>query len=627
MVYDYDELGLKVGLEVHQQLDTGKLFCNCPCLIRDDEPDIVFERELRPTASELDSFDNAALEEFKKRKTFIYQAYSDSTCLVESDSEPPHELNNLALKTVFEVALMVNAFIFNELIPMRKLVIDGSNTSGFQRTTLIAQNGELLVNNKSIGVESIVLEEDAARIIERNNSRTIYRLDRLGIPLIEFTTAPDIHSPEQAKLVAGKIGSLMRRTGLAKRGLGSIRQDLNVSINNGARVEIKGVQSLDLIDVMVEREIERQLTLIELQALMVSRGLNKTSFDSTIVDLSKIFVDSNCKFLKSKPVFGLKLKKMRGLIGKQIQPKRRFGTELASVVKIKTGLKGLLHSDELPAYGVSELEVKKINSTLNCSKEDAFIMVSSDKEKAFIALNAVIERVKLTLEKGVISETRKALEDGNSEYLRPIAGSARMYPETDLKPILVNKSELLELKKHLPLTEKERFELYTKKFGLSEKLANQMKLSNHARFFEKQVFNGFDATMVASLLLDGLTNIKRKGAIIENISNEMLEELFKAESDKLISKDVFLDLLLEWSKKPLLPLQELISLQGLTSINSVDAEKIIKSIVAEKKDLIKKNGLHSIGALMGLAMKQLKGKMSGKKINELLKKEIEKVLE
>jgi glutamyl-tRNA(Gln) amidotransferase subunit E len=626
MNYNYEELGLKVGLEVHQQLDTGKLFCSCPCILREETPDIVFERQLRPTASELNLIDAAALEEFKKRKKFIYQGYADSTCLVEADEEPPHEMNETALKTVFEIALMVNARIFRELIPMRKIIIDGSNTSGFQRTTLIAQNGKLIINEKEIRVELIVLEEDASRIIERNNSGTIYRLDRLGIPLIEFTTAPDISTPEEAKIVAKEIGSLMRRTGKAKRGLGSIRQDLNVSIKGGARVEIKGVQSLELIDEMVKREIQRQIALIELQKEMIKRKINKTDLNSEIIDLSKVFKESECKFLKEKNVFGLKLIKMHELIGKQIQPKRRFGTELAGIVKIKTGLKGLLHSDELPAYAISEKEVQEVNSLLNCTHEDAFILVSGNKEKAFNALNAVIERIKITLDKGVISETRNALEDANSEYLRPIASSARMYPETDLIPIQVQEKQLIELKKTLPLTESQRFELYVNKFNLNEKLANQMKLSNYARFFEKKVLQGFNATTIASLLLDGLIGIKRKGALTENISEKMLEELFEAEKNKLISKDIMLELLMDWSKNPLISLNELISNQGLNSINSNEAEKIIKSIIEEKKDLIKLNGMHSISALMGLAMNELKGKMNGKQINELLKKEIEKKL-
>jgi glutamyl-tRNA(Gln) amidotransferase subunit E len=625
---DYEKIGLKIGLEIHQQLNTGKLFCSCPCILNESaEPDFIFKRRLRPTASELNQVDAAALEEAKKSKTFIYYGYNNACCLVESDSEPPHEINQNALKTIYEIALMVNAEIFEELVPMRKIVIDGSNTAGFQRTMLVACNGEMNLEGKKIRIESIVLEEDAARIMEKGEKQMVYGLDRLGIPLIEFTTAPDINSPEEAKKTAKEIGSMFRRTGSARRGLGSIRQDLNISINGGARVELKGVQDLNLMDKIVELEIERQTNLIELKNEMNSRGINKEDFmKSRIIDLSNIFLDSECMFLKGKNVFGLKLNKMNGLIGKELQTKRRFGTELANYVKTKTGLKGVLHSDELPAFGVSEKEISEVNSLLSCSKEDAFVLVSGEKEKAVNALNVVLERCITALEK-VPSETRNALPEGTSEYLRQIASAARMYPETDLLPIKVNENDLKQIARNLPLTEKERFSLYSKKFNLSEKLANQMKLSNYARFFEEMVTEkSLNATVAASILLDELPSLKRQGYPVENLSNESIELVLTALKEKKLTRETVPRILGELSKNPFASLNELISSSGIESTSSKEAQKTISQIIQKHESLIKEKGMHAFSALMGEAMKQLKGKIGGKEIAELIRKEMNKAM-
>ena len=211
---DYKKLGLKCGLEIHQQLDTGKLFCRCPSKLREEKPDFKIERKIRAIGSELGKYDKAAVDAHSRNYKYIYEGYQDSTCLVELDEEPPHSVNKDALETVLKIALMVDAKILDTLFVMRKAVVDGSNTSGFQRTALISLEGALDIEGNKIGVWSIALEEDAARIISKNDEQKeiIYRLDRLGIPLIELATAPDMKTPEEAKKVALKIGELLRRT-------------------------------------------------------------------------------------------------------------------------------------------------------------------------------------------------------------------------------------------------------------------------------------------------------------------------------------------------------------------------------------------------------------------------------
>src|SRR3989338_7176822 len=263
---DYKKLGFKAGLEVHQQLNTKKLFCDCDSrLIEKDKPDYVFSRKFNLSASEFGIIDEAALQEFEKEKDFEYHYFDSVNCLVEADEEPPHSVNKEALTVAIQISLMVNAGIFSEVIGMRKIVIDGSNVSGFQRTTLISEGGTIQLKGKKIGVHAVVLEEDSARKIEGNDDKTIYNLDRLGIPLIEFTTNPELETPEEVKECALKMGEFLRRTGKCNRGLGSIRQDLNISIKDGARTELKGVQEVDLIETFVEREITRQIRLNELK--------------------------------------------------------------------------------------------------------------------------------------------------------------------------------------------------------------------------------------------------------------------------------------------------------------------------------------------------------------------------
>jgi len=260
---NYTELGLKCGIEIHQQLEGHKLFCNCPTEIRKDNPDFKVTRRLRASAGEEGKVDQAALHEQKKQKYFIYQGYNDINCDVELDEEPPHPVNQEALRAVLQAAKMLNCEVVDEIQVMRKTVIDGSNTSGFQRTMLIGMNGFLEVNGKRIGVDTICLEEEACQIIERKKEYDIYNLSRLGIPLIEVATKPDIKAPEEAKEVAAKIGMILRSTGACKRGIGTIRQDVNLSIKGGSRVEIKGFQDLRSIVKIMDNEINRQLKLIK----------------------------------------------------------------------------------------------------------------------------------------------------------------------------------------------------------------------------------------------------------------------------------------------------------------------------------------------------------------------------
>ncbi len=260
---DYNKIGFKCGLEIHQQLDTHKLFCNCPSILRSDEPDYTITRKLHAIAGESGKVDVAAAYQAELDKEFAYQGYKDTNCLVELDEEPPHKINSEALEIALKIAILLHCKIQPITQIMRKTVIDGSNTSGFQRTVMIARDGYIETPEGKIGINSIFLEEDSARPVSRDkeSEQVVYKLDRLGIPLVEITTDPDIKNPKQAKEVALHIGDVLRSCKV-KRGIGTIRQDVNMSIENGNRVEIKGMQDMDIFLDVLRKEVKRQKKLI-----------------------------------------------------------------------------------------------------------------------------------------------------------------------------------------------------------------------------------------------------------------------------------------------------------------------------------------------------------------------------
>ncbi|MDO8627511.1 MAG: GatB/YqeY domain-containing protein, partial [Candidatus Diapherotrites archaeon] len=331
-------------------------------------------------------------------------------------------------------------------------------------------------------------------------------------------------------------------------------------------------------------------------------------------------------FEKKQHIYGLRLPKFSGILGKELQPGRRFGTELADYVKTRIGLKGILHSDELPNYGITEQELQIIRTALKCQPGDGFAMVLAEQVKSIKALEVVLERCKLALHE-IPSETRGALEEGNTEYQRTLGGAARMYPDTDIKAIRIHEKQLQELKKHLPKWGSDRKETYTKVFGLSEQLAEKMKLSNHARFFEKLHKQGHDPKLTSVVLLENLTQLKRENIQIELISEKMLEELFNAVKAGELTRDSINPVLSEWTKNPFKKLPQILAGLNIQKADNSEVEQIIKGIVDKNLATVKEKGEQAIGALMGDAMRELRGKAPGQLVSELLKKEIKFSLE
>jgi glutamyl-tRNA(Gln) amidotransferase subunit E len=631
----YKKLGLMIGLELHQQLNTTrKLYCHCSPEVRDDKPDGKFIRRLRPTQSELGTVDPAALFEYQKQKHFCYEYYDSSTCLVEADEEPPHELSNEAIDICLTVARFLEANPVDEIHPMRKIVIDGSNTTGFQRTAIVANGGRIDVGGKTIGIQTICIEEDAARKIaddDENNMR-VYRLDRLGIPLIEVATAPDIQSPAEAQEVALAIGLLLRSTGRVKRGLGTIRQDVNISIKDGAIIEIKGFQQLDMLSTLVEFEAMRQEKLLEIKNTLKTRGISPEDIQENLTDVSVVFKQSESKVIKAAikaggRVYALRLPGFAGLIGQEIQPGRRFSTELSDYAKFWGGVGGIFHTDELPKYGITESEVVRLRSIMNAREHDAVALVASSEEKCKDALEAVIGRAREAI-RGVPTETRTPLPEGTSKYARPRPGSSRMYPETDVRPVKITDTRLQNIRKNMPETIEEREKRFIKEHGLSADLARQIARSTNLDLFEQIIKDTkVPPTLIAVTLENTLVSLHRNQVPIENLENHHFIDLFKSIEHNKVASEAIPVVLTYLANNPKHSLEEALLVTDLTVASKTEIGEVISKIVRTREEYIRTQGERSIGGLMGLVMKELGGKADGKLVKELLTEAVEKMLE
>jgi Glu-tRNA(Gln) amidotransferase subunit E-like FAD-binding protein len=478
---DYIKLKFKSGLEIHQQLDTHKLFCDCPSVLRSDEPDFFVERKLHAVAGESGEVDRAAEYQASLKKTFVYQGYKDNTCLIELDEEPPHEMNKEALRIALQIALLLNCKIIPVTQIMRKTVINGSNTSGFQRTVLIAREGFVETDFSKVGIDTICLEEDSAREIKKEGDKVYWNLDRLGIPLIEIATSPDIKSAEQAKEVALHIGNVLRSCKV-KRGIGTIRQDVNISILGGNRIEMKGVQDMRTFIKTIENEVIRQ------------------------------------KYLEE-------------------------------------------NNNPTPA------------------------------------------------------EVRNALPDGSSEFLRPMPGADRMYPETDVPLLKISRDFLNEIKKDLP---KLRTEVAgeLKSQGLNEEMIKLVLSEDKIEELKSLVNIYQDINFIAKMILLFPKEIaSRENKNLEEVEEIILDyygDILRLLNKKKISEGDVKDILMRIVRGE--------SFEKAIAIEKADNSEMEGEILKMIKE---KPGLN-VNAYMGLVMAKFKGKINGKEAMEIINKFMKK---
>ena len=663
--------GIKVGLEIHQQLATGKkLFCKCPPL----EPDsytVSFERQLRSSSGEMGKHDAAALFENTRAKTIQYYANYNSSCLVEQDEEPPHELDSDAKKIALLIASALNSRLYTELHTMRKTVVDGSNTAGFQRTILVSQGGSFSISNgeqkQTIGIQSICLEEDAAKKIDGkdehnqnnqndNNKNNIkkYGLERLGVPLVEIATDPfPVSDFNTVKTVALTLGRILRSTRMVTRGLGSIRQDVNVSIadGNGVVVEVKGVQQLDQIANVVKYEAQRQDGLLK-----ISKKLQKCkwSYDSSkdVIDATDVFGDSESKIIQrakrqqDNRIIAVAFRGAKGIFGYAPYTDVRLGKEIAQLVKL-FGIGGIFHSDELPAYGITSKDVQNVSELLNIDQHncDAFFMFIAPHSKIDAILNQIIHRVQQIAHSGIPADTRYATVDGKTVFQRPRPGAARMYPETDIQTIPITQDEINDAKSKIPKPWDESIRDLQSTYGINLQLAEQLWDSARLELFEEiatKILNMYDEsddkrqnkdqitpTFAASVFCSTITNLERQNDTNSSLlSDDMIREtfdllLYKKNITKESIEIIFQKIMTGKSNT----ITDAIKSASIQNIDKEELARTINQIIQDNTDMIKNQGMRAVNPLMGIAMKNLRGKASGQTINELVADGIKKVLE
>ena len=621
---DFEKIGLKVGLEIHQQLDTHKkLFCKCRP-IESDEYTEKFSRRLRTAKSELGELDPAALFEKTKSKKISYYANSQSSCLVEKDEEPPHDLDYDAKKTSLLISCMLESKIFSEIHVMRKTVIDGSNTAGFQRTMLVSQGGNLNVNGKKIGVQAICLEEDAAKLLKDEQDQRNYSLDRLGIPLVEIALEPVIAKPTEVKEIALTLGRLLRVTGMVKRGIGSIRQDVNISVMNSGVVEVKGVQQLDQLEKIIDYEAKRQYGLI-----LIAEKLKKLSITISkedVFDITEVFKDCESKIIQNALKLKIKIKAIlvrnfSGMFGFEPYPGIRLGKEIGQLVRF-FGVGGVFHSDELPNYGINDSDVDNVKKYLKLVDGDGFLIIAGEDSKLDYAIDSIINRIKDATQ-GVPAETRGATQDGETIFLRPRPGASRMYPETDIPSISVLPEEIKLAKENIPKSWNDSIAEIQQKYSLNSQLSEQIFDSEYLELFEKICENKKNSpNFVASILCSSITNLQRKGFDAILLKPEHIIESFELLASDKIPKEsleiIFESIMSGKSENVSIAMQS----TDVSSMGEDELNDILDKIIQNNMDLVKERGENALVTLMGIAMKEVRGKASGKMVNALLRKKI-----
>ena len=661
---DPDSLGFMCGLEIHQQLATGKLHSRMPGELYEFSIEDIpedwnhSERRLRASQGEGGKIDIAARFEQRRNRTFVY-VQPPNAGLIELDEAPPLPHDPEAVDVVLTMSAMLHAKPVPTLQPMRKTVVDGSNTSGFQRTTLVSTNGQLLTDTGEVGVSVICLEEDSARKLETKSTPdgevVTYTLDRLGLPLVEIATEPDIITPEHAKESAIALGSLLRDTRRVRRGLGSIRQDLNVSIACGDRVEIKGCQDLEWIPRIIRIEMARQLHMYRLanqlrdEAKLPPLPPNRRDTEITIEnrvamaarsrvpmefhDISKSLLSCESSMVNNALSEGatplaVRIPGFNGKLGSKSPDQEgaqlpRLGRELASAAKL-AGVAGIFHSDELPSYGISEEDVITIRTALELSESDAFAFCIAPQWQAKLALESVIERCRMAYHR-IPQEVRNVVvrkgqpDDGTTTALRPLPGGARMYPETDIPIQDISIERWEAICSNLPLSSDQRLQ---RLFELDISHNQAESILNGE--LDDILFEGIEGDLAlpakawASALLEfGTSNVPALSVAIHlketgQITREGIIPLVE-ESSRRKTTD-----LIHWM------LSEATS-QGFIPANNSEVEDAVDAIMIEKADFISERGMSAVGPLMGLVMQRLGGSADGKIVSRVLRDKISSI--
>ena len=625
----YRDLGLKCGLEIHQQLTTDKkLFCRCKAVIHRDEPSALILRHMRPTLSELGEYDGTALMEFKTKKNVVYQLYDDTVCTYEMDDTPPFQLNKQALDIALEISLLLNCSIVDEIHISRKQYLDGSIPTGFQRTGIIGVDGWIPYKNKKIRIIQLGLEEDACREISDIGHKIIFRTDRLSIPLVEVVTYPDIQTPVEAGEVAKLIGRLLRSTGKVRRGLGSVRQDVNVSIEGGTRVELKGISRLQYISKAVANEARRQKALLDIRNELRLRSITKSTFHSEYQDVTSIFKHSKCKrfkeVIKNKgKIYGVLLRFFAGILDIPTQPGKTFGDEIAGRIRVIACLDvmpNIIYSNHFEELNISSKEINQLENIFNVKSTDAIVLVWGNEVDVKTAVEEIkIRAIDATI--GVPSETRQVFPDGTNDFERILPGPNRMYPDTDSPPTPILEKHLDHIKKVLPERIWDR-EKRLEKLGLPKSQIRSLSISKNINIFDKIIEKlDISPTLVAVTLEEKLKYLRRKGKNIDLIPGDKIYQLFKMLSEGKFSKEAIPTLLDFLAENPDKTVNEAANELNIEPMTIEELKKAVDETIVQFSNPKNLN----FKAIMGEVMKTARNRIDGKLVKEIVEKKLGKV--
>ncbi len=541
---DYAKVGFKSGLEVHQQLLTEKkLFCRCPAGKYSHDYDAEILRHMRPTLSELGEYDGTALMEFKTKKNIIYRIHHDSVCTYEMDDTPPFEINDDALDIAIEIALLIDATVVDEIHIARKQYLDGSIPTGFQRTAITCVGGKIPYKDRSINLIQMSIEEDSCREISDIGHMRVYIADRLGMPLIETVTHPEMKTPQEVAEVNDILRRIARSTGKVRTGIGTGREDVNVSVDGGTRVEIKGVSKIKSIPLLTYNEAMRQWNLLRLREELKSRGIDEDSFSAEYHDVTKLlrktrFQPINDAIAEGKIVNCVKLSGYRNLLNWQTQTDTYFSKEISDRVRVVaclTTLPNIIHSDS-PSETVSSSSWSKVKKFVNAGDNDTIVLVWGDETDAETGANEVIIRAREAAN-GIPPETRQALSDGTNGFERILPGPERMYPDTDLPPKVLNVERIAKINSQLPKKIWDRENWY-RELQLPEDIVIGLAYSDKAELFEKLVkILKVPAMLAGVALMNYPKRIKKAGLNIYALDAVVYEKVFNAYLEGRLAKD------------------------------------------------------------------------------------------
>ena len=541
---DYYAIGLKVGLEVHQQVQTDrKLFCRCPAGRYSDEYDAEILRHMRPTLSELGEYDGTALMEKKTRKNIYYRIHHDTVCTYEFDDTPPFFMDEQALDIALEIAMLLRLNLVSELHIARKQYLDGSIPTGFQRTTIVGVDGWIPYKDRKIRIAQLGLEEDACREVSDVGHDRVYLTDRLGMPLIEPVTYPDMRTPQEAAEVGQLIRLLCRSTGKVRTGYGAGRQDVNVSVTGGTRIEIKGTPQIWRNPRLIYNEARRQCSLLHIRDLLHQRGVKAETFEWSAQNVTSIVDKTDYQPLRAALAQGYVVKcvLLRGfadLLNENTQEHTTFAKEFSDRVRViacLTHLPNLIHSD-MASETLAGRDWKQLRRRMRAEHGDALLLVWGNEQDTTMACNEIALRAKeATI--GVPSDTRQALKDGTNGFERVLPGADRMYPDTDLPPREVEQARLERIRVSLPEYPWDREARY-QALRLPPDVIRPLIWGTRAPLFDRLVRDlHIDATFAAVILIQQFKHLRRSRVPVHALTDEEVYAVFEAYSKHLLSRE------------------------------------------------------------------------------------------